>query len=48
MLKPFVAVVFFFFAWIVSRLLYRYIPPGKIRDTLYSPPFWLRDKGGRR
>lgn len=45
-LKPFVALAFFLLAWVIAQLLRRYIPEGKIKRVLYSPPFWLRDKSG--
>lgn len=45
--KPFVAVVFFLAAWAIAALLKRYIPEGKVKRILYSPPFWMQGKGGR-
>lgn len=46
-LKPFVAFVFFALAYVVSRILWRLIPDGKIKRALYSPLPWL-DKSRRR
>ena len=36
-LKPFVAVVFLLAAYYLSRLLWRFIPDGRIKRILYSP-----------
>lgn len=46
-LKPFVAFVFFALAYVISRLLWRMIPDGKIKRALYSPLPWL-NKSRRR
>jgi hypothetical protein len=36
-LKPFFAVLFFTAAWLLSRVVWRYMPPGKFKDRLFSP-----------
>ena len=43
-LRPFVGLVVFMLAWWISKLLYRWIPEGKIRRVLYSrlPTRWGR------
>ena len=45
MLKPLAAVLVIFLAYCVSRLLWRWIPDGKIKRALYSPLPWYN---GRR
>lgn len=36
-LKPFIAVVVFFFVFVIAALLERVIPDGRIKRILYSP-----------
>jgi hypothetical protein len=36
-LKPFIAVAFFMLAWLISRLFWRYLPEGKVKNILFSP-----------
>lgn len=36
-LKPFFAVVFFTVAWLISRLIWRWLPDGKVKRILFSP-----------
>lgn len=36
-LKPFFALVFFTFTWLVSRLIWKILPDGKIKKVLFSP-----------
>lgn len=36
-LKPFVAVLFFTVAWLISRVIWRLLPDGKLRRLLFSP-----------
>lgn len=35
-LRPFAALVVFLLAWWLSKLIYRLIPAGRIRQALYS------------
>jgi hypothetical protein len=45
-LKPFVAVVVIFVALLISRLIYRFMPEGKLKRALFSPLPWYT--GNRR
>jgi hypothetical protein len=44
LLKPFAALVFFLFVWLIARVLHGLIPEGKAKRLLYSPLPWLRKK----
>lgn len=37
LLKPFVAVLFFVAAWALSRLVWHWMPAGRIKTILFSP-----------
>jgi branched-subunit amino acid ABC-type transport system permease component len=36
-LKPFIAVAFFMLAWMISRVIWRYLPESKLKTILFSP-----------
>jgi hypothetical protein len=36
-LKPFFAVAFLMVAWMISRVIWRYMPEGKLKTRLFSP-----------
>jgi hypothetical protein len=46
LIKPFAAFVVICFALLLSRLLYRILPEGKIKKALFSPLPWY--SGSRR
>lgn len=37
LVRPFVALLLLTIAWLIGRLLHRFIPEGKIKDFLYKP-----------